>query len=269
MPLCPLAFPVYLRRSLMLFASLFTALFTICVVGHPVVALWPLPRALRATDSLLKLSTEFEIHIQFKAPPSDLRAAITRTKSRLFSDKLQRLVLGRGSTDGDYLRDAHALVSLELFLNPGCPARSIADETNQPIEAKSESYSLFVPADNSSAIINANSTLGLFRGLTTFEQLWYDYQGTKYTLQGGMKIDDEPAFVCTGTCTMSPHVLTSRSLIVGSPSIHLVTCTFNVQWIARYLHPSGIYFQLPRLRHLTYAGCYVLGQGMHMMVTPP
>ncbi|RDX42542.1 N-acetylhexosaminidase [Lentinus brumalis] len=133
-------------------------------------------------NSPVKLSSEFDIHVRFANPPADLRAAISRTKSSLFSGKFERLVLGRGSADADLLKDARTLVSLELSLAAGSLVRSIAEETNQPIEAKSD----------------ANSTLGLFRGLATFEQLWYDYEGTKYTLQGGAEINDGPSFPYRG-----------------------------------------------------------------------
>ncbi|RPD53006.1 N-acetylhexosaminidase [Lentinus tigrinus ALCF2SS1-7] len=150
------------------------------------------------SPSILKLSSDLDIHVRFANPPPDLRAAIMRTQSRLFSDSFQPLVLGRGSADTDQLKNAPALVSLELMLVSGRPARSIVEETNVAIEAKSEAYSLSLRDGNNSAILSANSTLGLFRGLATFEQLWYDYQGIKYTLNGDMKIDDEPAFPYRG-----------------------------------------------------------------------
>ena len=52
-----------------------------------------------------------------------------------------------------------------------------------------------MPADGSSAILIANSTLGLFRGLTTFEQLWYYFDGDIYTLEAPVQISDAPAYV--------------------------------------------------------------------------
>ncbi|KAG5732634.1 hypothetical protein E4T56_gene16912, partial [Termitomyces sp. T112] len=42
------------------------------------------------------------------------------------------------------------------------------------------------------------STLGLFRGLTTFGQLWYDLNGITYTLQAPFDIVDSPAFPYRG-----------------------------------------------------------------------
>jgi beta-acetyl hexosaminidase like len=54
----------------------------------------------------------------------------------------------------------------------------------QPIEVEArmllgtrdEGYSLVVPADGSYAVLRANSTLGLFRGLKTFTWLWFTYR---------------------------------------------------------------------------------------------
>ncbi|TFK87138.1 glycoside hydrolase family 20 protein [Polyporus arcularius HHB13444] len=177
---------------------LWSGLVILSILVCQVSALWPIPRTMSPGNSPVKLSSEFDIQIRFANPPADLRAAISRTKSSLFSGKFERLVLGRGSADADLLKDARTLVSLELSLAAGSPVRSIAEETNQPIEAKSESYSLSIPENNASATISANSSLGLFRGLATFEQLWYDYEGTKYTLEGGADINDGPAFPYRG-----------------------------------------------------------------------
>jgi hypothetical protein len=63
---------------------------------------------------------------------------------------------------------------------------------------------LHVPSDGSPATLSANSTLGLLRGLTTFEQLWYDLDGAAtYTLEAPITISDAPAFVCIIRCTAS------------------------------------------------------------------
>jgi hexosaminidase len=73
-------------------------------------------------------------------------------------------------------------------------------EAVQPLAARSEGYSLHVPIDGSSAVLTANSTLGLFRGLTTFEQLWYDLEGVAYSYQAPVVIvDDYPAYVSLPT----------------------------------------------------------------------
>lgn len=164
-------------------------------------ALWPIPRQLAVGTSPLKLSPSFFIHTSISNPPSDLLSAITRTQSQLRNDTFQRLVLGRASADTEAIVHAPSLSSLVLTINveSHAPVRSIADETTSPIENKSESYSLNIPKDGSPATIVANSTLGLFRGLTTFGQMWYASGlqaslGGKYILNAPVKIVDEPAF---------------------------------------------------------------------------
>jgi len=66
------------------------------------------------------------------------------------------------------------------------------------IESRVEGYTLTIPADGSAASLKANSTLGLFRGLTTFGQFWYDLQGTTYTLAAPFNIVDSPAYPYRG-----------------------------------------------------------------------
>ncbi|TBU57872.1 N-acetylhexosaminidase [Dichomitus squalens] len=161
-------------------------------------ALWPIPSSLSRGATAVKLSSVFDIHIDISSPPADLVAAVSRTRSRITTDRFQRLVIGRSTTDISSISSARTLTSLSLALHPGSLVRSIADETNQPITSRSEVYSLAITGDRPSAILIANSTLGLFRGLATFEQLWYDLNGTKYLLDGGIDIVDQPAFPYRG-----------------------------------------------------------------------
>ena len=62
-------------------------------------------------------------------------------------------------------------------------------------ENRSEGYTLIVPADGGEAVVTANSTLGLFRGLSTFEQLWYEVDGTVYAPDMPLRVEDGPAYV--------------------------------------------------------------------------
>ncbi|PIL36481.1 hypothetical protein GSI_00170 [Ganoderma sinense ZZ0214-1] len=161
-------------------------------------ALWPIPSSLSSSTEPIKLSPGFNIHLDILNPPSDLVSAVSRTISRTTTDTFQRLVVGRSAVDAKAVESARILTSLVLSLHPGSPVRSIADETNQPVTSRSEGYSLSIPHDASSATLVAQSTLGLFRGLATFEQLWCDYNGTKYLLDGGIEIVDQPAFPYRG-----------------------------------------------------------------------
>lgn len=158
--------------------------------------LWPIPSSLSSGTAAVKLSPNFAIHLDVAHPPADLLSAISRTRSRLHSDTFERLVLGRASADAQAIKKAHIVTSLTVGLRPGSPARSIAEETTKSLGDKDESYELSVPDEGPSATLVANSTLGLLRGLTTFEQLWYDSAGTKYMLDGPLRVADQPAFVC-------------------------------------------------------------------------
>src|SRR5258705_13827863 len=157
-----------------------------------VLSLWPIPLSLHTGSSFLKLDPSFDIRIN--RAPYDLRAAITRTKAHLENDKLERLVVGRGAVDRNDLSNAPSLLTLELSLT--AESSSIMEEATKPIGSRIEGYSLSIPSTGGTSRITANSTLGLFRGLTTFEQLFYfDGECTIYTYQAPIDISDTPAYV--------------------------------------------------------------------------
>ncbi|KAF9483398.1 N-acetylhexosaminidase [Pholiota conissans] len=170
---------------------------------HPAFALWPMPRTLETGTSLVKLSPAFKIDVGIAKAPQDLLDAVSRTTTRLHTDKLQRLVVGRGSSDSAALARAPSLTKLSLSLTSAGAknVKSIMAETTKDITERSESYSLTLPANGAQASIIANSTLGLLRGLTTFEQLFYaDAAGTTtYAFQAPITIThDSPAFPYRG-----------------------------------------------------------------------
>lgn len=157
------------------------------------------------------LSSSFSI--QFASPfadtnnadiPNDLLEAVERTQMYLHNDTFERLVVGRGQADASVLKKAARLDILQLTLiieenqNSKGVLRSIAEETTVTIEEKMkdgyESYILRVPV-RGIATLEANTSLGLLRGLETFGQMWYDYEGVKYLLDAPIEIEDWPAFV--------------------------------------------------------------------------
>ncbi|KAH9055259.1 N-acetylhexosaminidase [Lactarius vividus] len=162
-------------------------------------ALWPQPRNLKTGSSALCLGSSFAIGVAVPNAPKDLLAAADRTRALITSDELGRLVVGRGADDLAEVRRAKALSGLTLRLGKtsGAP-RPIATEATLPLGTRDEAYSLVVPADGSAAMISANSTLGLFRGLMTFAQLWYTASGTVYTLSAPVTIQDSPAYPYRG-----------------------------------------------------------------------
>ncbi|OSX57231.1 glycoside hydrolase family 20 protein [Postia placenta MAD-698-R-SB12] len=163
-------------------------------------ALWPLPTTLSEGTSALRLSYGFHIAVSPSVgfPPLDLTEAIVQTQTYLLTDDLGRLVVGRGASDVSAFETAAYLSELTLTLKPGSEVNSITTEAQKPIEERDEAYTLSVPANGSAAVIEATSTLGLFRGLTTFSQLWYTYEGTIYAVNTPVEIDDTPAYPYRG-----------------------------------------------------------------------
>lgn len=178
----------------MLAVLLVAAAFVPCTV----FGLWPIPRNLQTGTTLLRLASSFDMQVNIHSPPQDLLDAVSQAKTYIQTDKLQRLVVGRGANDSVALGRAPALPGLTISLLSSAAPRSIAVEAVAPLGTRSEGYSLTIPSDGTSATLTANSTLGLYRGLTTFGQLWYDLAGVTYTYQAPVKIvNDIPAFVST------------------------------------------------------------------------
>ncbi|TFY71905.1 hypothetical protein EVG20_g1110 [Dentipellis fragilis] len=170
-------------------------------VLSPVSALWPLPKSLQTGSGALRLASNFAIHVSVPNAPSDLLAAVQRTTSFIKNDKLERLVIGRGAADASALAHTKTLSALTVQLHSASQAKilsSIAEEARAPLSERDESYILTVPADGSAAVLSANSTLGLFRGLTTFNQLWYWSNGEIYTIEAPISIQDSPLYPYRG-----------------------------------------------------------------------
>ena len=162
------------------------------LAGSFVGALWPLPRSITTGSTGLVLSPAFEV--QVKGPYSgDLQSAVARTLSYIQNDKHERLVVGRGSVDAAAIKSAKQLCSLVVSSKD---SNTIATEARAPLGTREEAYDLNIPSDGSPATLSANSTLGLFRGLTTFSQIWYTHDSTIYTVEAPISISDSPAFVC-------------------------------------------------------------------------
>ncbi|PPQ65899.1 hypothetical protein CVT26_000919 [Gymnopilus dilepis] len=159
-------------------------------------AIWPRPRQLTKGSTALRLSPSFEIDLSgVKNPSKDLLAATTRSANHLRRDKLQALLVDRGASSAGRIKTAKLLVRLSLRIASSGMVKSISDEAVAPLHLRNEGYKLTVPEDGTSATLEANTTLGLFRGLTTFEQLWYELNGDVYTLEAPFDIVDSPAYL--------------------------------------------------------------------------
>ncbi|KAH8108516.1 N-acetylhexosaminidase [Phellopilus nigrolimitatus] len=161
-------------------------------------ALWPIPRQLSTGTTALRLANSFSINASFASPPGDLEDAISRTVGFLKTDQLAPLTPDRGVAVASGVGGAPELGALVLSLSGGAQANAIAEEAMKAVGTRDESYVLNVPADGSQATLEANSTLGLFRGLTTFGQLWYTAGGQTFSTEAPISITDSPAFPFRG-----------------------------------------------------------------------
>lgn len=173
--------------------------------SNPAIALWPRPKSLTNGTTILTLASSDAFTILADGLPDDLQQAAGRTKDRLFQDNLQELVPAHVISNFD---GAPALSQLTLTLT-GSGNTSITEETTQlTVENRTESYKLTVPDDGSAATLTSDSALGLFRGLTTFEQLWFTSgdASTVYTAIAPIEIDDSPAYVGSVMCLSSKPI---------------------------------------------------------------
>ena len=246
---------------------------------HFASALWPIPRNLQTGTTLLKLSNSSNNFIRLSdisQAPQDLLDAISRTTSRLHSDNLQRLIVGRGESDLAALANAPTLACLTLSLTPNSPPiKSIMEEATKEITERSESYSLTIPdTDKGEATLTASSSLGLLRGLTTFEQLWYQVSGTVYSYQAPVQItNDSPAYVkAPVVCSLWPFTYIFLacfvSRIAGSCWIRQGTCQSFLS-----INPMSViilisYLQLCGRWHQTNFGRNEHGQGLFWIYFP-
>lgn len=174
-------------------------------------ALWPLPRTISTgpATSFLRLDPSFSISLSPNSSsgpdlstdaPQDLLDAINRSEGRLWTDKLARLVVGRGESDLPAIRSSPALSNLVLSMTTNSSTlHSISTEAQKSLEDRNEAYNLTIPSGGSAATLSAQTTLGLLRGLTTFEQMWYyatdGSDEETYAFGVPVDIQDEPAFV--------------------------------------------------------------------------
>ncbi|KAH8085951.1 N-acetylhexosaminidase [Cristinia sonorae] len=183
-------------------------LFPLIVVGifsvSPAVAQWPIPRNITRGNEIVKLDPNFAVllgNIDASTLP-DLNIAKEDTRTRVLRDNLQRLARSADlAVDNQQLQNASTIYNLTLYLNPGTSNLSdISSVVQQPLDTWDESYSLTISGESGQApsFIVANTTLGLLRGLTTFEQLWYTSNDLIYALDTPINIEDSPAYPYRG-----------------------------------------------------------------------
>jgi hexosaminidase len=182
--------------------ALILSLIALSTVNRQVRALWPHPRYVSNGTSIVTLSDDFTIEVSGNSASgasSDLKSAIERTTVRLDKDRLERLVVGRGSADEAVVKSSkYEITALQVQISSSSSSNgsgSIADEVNKKLEDRDESYNLSVPVDTQVATIYANTSLGALRGLETFSQLVYfvpEDGGDDTALVGRAQVHTDP-----------------------------------------------------------------------------
>ena len=145
--------------------------------GH--LGLIPLPAECTTGHTPICLSPDFSVsfHLGTHAPSQDLVDAATRIERSVKEIRHEYLSTTRGR---EFFLGACEVMLESLILRTGDttykPIASIMDDAIRPVEDRLEleAYTLDVPL-GSQATLTSDSALGLFRGLTTFRQLFYSY----------------------------------------------------------------------------------------------
>ena len=142
--------------------------------GRPLNAL-PLPTQYTTGNKVICLSPNFSIKFDSQVP-EDLKKAARRFESGIWDHKHQYLSVRRGAEFFDEGNGCdYTLSTLEVILDHhGHHVPSIMDSAIRPAEDRPdlEAYTLSIPRGNR-AMIKSPTALGAYRGLTTFENLFY------------------------------------------------------------------------------------------------
>ena len=134
--------------------------------------LFPAPSFMTEGHSVLAVTESLDIIITADGTiPEDLKAAAERMVEYVTQSNHHYLSPDQGK---EYLtsNDPPVLTTLEIILR-GSDYGTIASEVYKEAGARREAYELDIPADGTRATLKAHSSLGAFRGLATFEQLFY------------------------------------------------------------------------------------------------
>lgn len=149
----------------------------------------PLPTQYTTGQDVLCLSPHFEIQLdpslKGRETPEDMRRAIKRTEEGLWTNRHQYLSIQRGAEffPSDNLKDGcrHSLRTLRISVEGDDEIKPIMNSAIRPAEERPdlERYTLSVPLSGP-AVLKAPTALGVLRGLTTFENLFYYLSKPQY-----------------------------------------------------------------------------------------
>lgn len=206
----PIIKPMYFSTLIAVFASTLYA-----QLG--VSALWPQPQQYQPGTKFMKLAPNFIINFTYglenpvwdldcMESPSSLCNLLFQTLYTLKMPNATQRVPQRLVSAADLDKDKQALQSAPqlsvLYLRyPNQDTRNLPEDelwhifTTMDQRKQAEAYQLSVSL-NGTAVITANSSLGMLRGLATFAQLWYiNSDNDIYTVEAPVDIADSPAYV--------------------------------------------------------------------------
>jgi hexosaminidase len=175
-----------LAISLLASAILFSPSTSIQIPGSPLggghtgrpLNVLPLPTKYTTGNQIICLSPDFSIILETHSGheiPHDLNKAVQRTQDGIWANKHRYLSIERGAeffTEGKGCD--HTLSTLRVIVEQEGHMDSIMDSAIRPAEERPdlEAYIISVPL-GSQATVTSKTALGAFRGLTTFENLFY------------------------------------------------------------------------------------------------
>ena len=185
----------------------------------------PIPAKYTSGDDVVCLSSSFSISVSSDGAPEDLKAAISRAQDTVVNTNHTWLTRTQGSeffsdySAGQAPSCSSTIDSLVLsFEGSNGTVSSIFDDATSDIDQRMEleKYTLSVPSGGQ-ATLKAGSSLGLFRGLSTFQQLSYglpDSGNTVYTPNAPVDITDEPSFAWRSLMLDTSRHYLPKSLIL-------------------------------------------------------
>lgn len=147
----------------------------------PTLGIWPKPQEISTGETTLLIDSSFHIKVTVvvdKPPPQDLLKAAKRVEDTLKGN------LAPGEKKHYYLSPERGLEFLpregaskqilsHLTIHVYDPS-SIFDQAIKPLDEREETYILEVPVEGEEgAVLFAKTALGAFRGLMSFEMLFY------------------------------------------------------------------------------------------------
>ena len=151
------------------------ACISLAIAQNATVNLLPLPKQYTNGTIPICIADDFKVTVTSPNPPPDLNDAIGRMTSRLWNNRHEYLSVTFGAEFfPDRSRPCTAwLHTLEVSVT-GNSSQAIGEAVLEEPEDRMllEGYNLTLPTKGSATLTSINA-LGVFRGLSTFEDMWF------------------------------------------------------------------------------------------------